>query len=58
MFSAEEVLMHIYWKDLSGKLVHGNLKEIHKKNTKTWSHGPLVACNTKASDVKFLSSGT
>lgn len=58
MFSAGEALMHIYWKDLSSKLVRGYFREVHKKNTKTWSHDPLVACNPKASDVMFLSSRT
>lgn len=33
MFSAGEVLMHIYWKDVSDKLVHGYLKKLNKKST-------------------------
>lgn len=39
MFSTGEVLMHIYWKDLSGKLVHGYSKKVVKKSTeKTYSY--------------------
>lgn len=61
MFSAGEVLMHIYWKDLSAKLVHGYLRKVNKSTEKTCSYGSLVAYIMKALDfiaLRFLSSGT